>query len=125
MTAVRVRDLRTGAPRGERLGGTLAVEAVAVGELDGTPIAVTGDRDGTVRVWDLRAGKARGEPLRGHGRWIDAVAVREVDGTPIAVTGGRYGLRVWDLRAGGRTAAPGLAVQATDDRGFMRWRSGR
>jgi hypothetical protein len=42
------------------------VSAVAVGELDDRPVAVTGSRDGTVQVWDLRAGTPVGEPLTGH-----------------------------------------------------------
>ena len=65
---VRVWDLRTGTARGEPLPGSegFGLLAVAVGEVDGTPVAVSGGLDGTVRVWDLRTGTARGAPLRGH-----------------------------------------------------------
>ena len=64
---VRLWDLRTGQTRGEPLRGhSTFVNAVAIGEADGIPIAVSGDADGTVRVWDLRTGQARGRPLRGH-----------------------------------------------------------
>ena len=61
---------------------------MAAGEVDGTPVAVSGGPDGTVRVWDLRAGAARGEPLRGTKPRGLAVAAGEVDGIPVAVTGG-------------------------------------
>ena len=82
-------DLATGAPRGEPLTGhDGAVCAVAVGELDGRPVAVTGGDDGTVRVWDLATGAQRGEPLTGHDGSVRAVAVGELDGRPVVVTGG-------------------------------------
>lgn len=75
------------------------VTAVAAGTLDGTPVAVSGGGDGTVRVWDLRAGSARGQPLAGHEGVVLAVAVGQVDGVPVAVSGGDDGtVRVWDLR---------------------------
>ena len=80
---VRVWNLRTGTARGEPLPGHIArVMAVAVGEVDETPVAVTGGLDRTVRACDLRTGTALGEPFRGHAGWVTAVAVGEVDGTP-------------------------------------------
>jgi len=80
-------------------GHTDAVLAVAVGA--GGRIAVSGGRDGTVRVWDL-AGTAAPQVLTGHDTWINAVAV-SADGR-IAVSGDRRGtVRVWDLAG---TAAP-------------------
>ena len=50
------------------------VAAVAAGALpDGTPVIISGGRDGTVRVWRLADGTPVGEPLTGHGggwaRW--------------------------------------------------------
>ena len=66
--AVRVWDLRTGAARWEALSDDSGgVKAVAVGEVHGTPVAVTGGRDG-VRVRDLRTGAPRGERLGRLGR---------------------------------------------------------
>jgi WD40 repeat protein len=51
---VRVWDLGTGDPVGGPFTGhTDAVFAVAVGELDGRPVVVSGSRDSTVRVSDL------------------------------------------------------------------------
>ena len=55
-------------------GHTDGVTAVAVGGLpDGTPVIVSGGKDGTVRVWRLADGTMVGKPLR-HGGVI-AVAV--------------------------------------------------
>ena len=119
---IRVWDLRTGAAHGKPLvhRGVLSrllhghgdvyrriVEAVAVGDVDGTPVAVSGGLGGTVRVWDLRTGAARGEPLANLTGPVDAVAVGEVDGTPVAVSGSYDGtVQVWDLRTGAARGEP-------------------
>ncbi len=83
------------------------VNAVAVGRLDGRPIAVTGSDDYTVRVWDLATGQPVGEPLTGHTDRVNAVAVGQLDGRPIAVTGSDdYTVRVWDLTTGQPVGEP-------------------
>ena len=101
--------------------------AVAVGELDGRPIAVSGTEDGTVRVWDLQTGAPQRELLTGDGDWaVMAVAVGELDGRPIAVSGTEDGtVRVWNLQTGaperelltgGTEAVTGMALGELDGR---------
>ena len=77
-----------------------SVRSVAVGELDGRQVIVSGGEDWTVRVWDLASGTPRGEPLRGH--YLPCVSsVGELDGRPVIVSGGLDGtVRVWDLASG-------------------------
>jgi WD40 repeat protein len=86
---------------------TDSVQAVAVGELDGRPVAVSGAYDGTVRVWDLARGSPVGQPLTGHTSEVRAVAVGTLDGRPIAVSGDNHRtVRVWDLARGTPVGQP-------------------
>ncbi|HEX5301374.1 MAG TPA: caspase family protein [Streptosporangiaceae bacterium] len=72
--------------------------AVALAIRNGTPIAVSGGEDGTIRIWDLVRGLPVGPPLAGHAKPVRAVAVTEVDGIPVAVSVGDDGsVRTWDL----------------------------
>jgi WD40 repeat protein len=91
-------DPATGAPIGNPLTGhTQEVNAVAVGQLDGRPIVVSGSRDNTVRMWDVATGIPMGNPLTGHTQEVNAVAVGQLDGRPIVVSGSRDNtIRVWD-----------------------------
>ncbi|MGW5406394.1 AAA family ATPase [Streptomyces spiralis] len=88
-------------------GHTLGVEAVACAVLHGRPVAVSGGRDGTVRIWDLAAGRPVGKPLTGHRAGVTAVACTELDGRPVAVSGGGDStVRIWDLAAGRPVGKP-------------------
>ncbi len=87
--------------RNTLVGHTGVVGAVACSAVNGVPVAVTGDGDGTVRVWDLASGTPVGEPFTGHTGAVGAVACSTVNGVPVAVTGGGDGtVRVWDLASG-------------------------
>ncbi|MYQ70689.1 hypothetical protein GTY78_06455 [Streptomyces sp. SID4934] len=75
-----------------------AVDCVHVG---GVPVAVTGSRDLTVRVWDLLTGKPFGAPLGRHSNDVIGVACAVIDGIAVAASSDRYGfMRVWTLGAG-------------------------
>jgi len=58
--------------------------SVACTLLDGRPVAVSGGRDETVRVWELATGQPLGEPLTGHTETVEAVACTLLDGRPVA-----------------------------------------
>ncbi|MGH3885207.1 MAG: hypothetical protein ACRDSZ_01345, partial [Pseudonocardiaceae bacterium] len=75
--------------------------AVAVAELDGRPVVVSGSDDHTVRVWELPTGAPVGKPFTGHTDWVRAVAVAELDGRPVVVSGSDdHTVRVWELPTG-------------------------
>jgi hypothetical protein len=68
---------------------------------DGTPAAVTGGDDATVRLWNFTNNDQVGQPITGDGLTaVKAVAVASLNGKPIAVSGQLFGdVRVWDLDA--------------------------
>jgi len=77
------------------------VHAVAMGEMDGEPVVVTGSFDHTVRLWDPATGQSLGEPLIGHTGMVWTVAMGEVDGEPVVVSGAFDGtVCLWDARKG-------------------------
>jgi WD40 repeat protein len=83
------------------------VNAVAVGDLDGRPIAVTGSADTTARIWDLITNQQIGQPLIGHEGDVDAVAIGELDEYSVVLTAGADGsVRVWDLSTGQEFGSP-------------------
>ncbi|WP_223838007.1 caspase family protein [Streptomyces venezuelae] len=87
-------------------GHTRRVWCVAVGLLDGRPVAVTGGLDRTALVWDLQAQRQIGDPLP-VGIGVNAVAIGEVGDYTVALTGGDDGtVRIWDLSAGQEYGEP-------------------
>jgi WD40 repeat protein len=93
--------------RNALVGHTAYVNAVACTVLEGRPVAVTGSKDCTVRVWDLATGQPVGQPLTGHTNEVEAVACTVLEGRPVAVTGSKdCTVRVWDLTTGGPAGGP-------------------
>lgn len=88
-----------------------AVAAVALGEVEGRPVVVTGLEDGTIRIWQLGNPASPAVVLRGHDGPVWSVAIREVGAaisrtrvgtggsgrnTTIIVSGGQdHTVRVW------------------------------
>lgn len=80
-----------------------SVTAAGVVELDGRPHAVTGNNEGTVRLWDLTTGAETRELAGAHNGEVSALRVVELNGRPHAITGGEDGsVLVWDLSTGTR-----------------------
>jgi WD40 repeat protein len=108
-STVRIWDLATGEQIGEPLAGhTDGVAALAVTELHGGPVAVSGGDD-SIFVWDLKSGSAPASRPRAGGPGVFvAVAVTELDGREVAVTGtSDAGLaQVWDLTDGAQVGEP-------------------
>ncbi|GGK56618.1 hypothetical protein Ppa06_10250 [Planomonospora parontospora subsp. parontospora] len=78
-----------------------SVTAVAVAQLEGRPVIVSGSSDLTVRMWDLSTGKQISEPLTGHSKSISAVAVAQLNGRPIIISGSWDNtIRMWDPTTG-------------------------
>ena len=80
------------------------VIGIAVGEVDGRAVAVSGNFFGTdrgiLRVWDLAAEK---QPLKGsligHYAGVQALAITQLDDQPVLVSGGfDRAIGVWDLK---------------------------
>jgi WD40 repeat protein len=87
------------------------VTAVAAGVRQGRPVIVSGDENGTVRVWDLDTGELVLGPLAGRDDGtVTAVAVGVRQGRPVIVSGGgdsRAGtVQVWDLDTGEPVPGP-------------------
>ncbi|GHF69697.1 WD40 repeat protein [Amycolatopsis bartoniae] len=101
-TTLLVWDLPEWRLLGRLAGHTQGTQCVAVTEVDGRPVAVTGGGwEGTVRLWDLTLADQRlGDPAPGHGRHILELAVLDRDGHRLAVSAGLDKTAfVWDLEA--------------------------
>ncbi len=76
-------------------GHILALDTAVVGD---RPLAVTGGRDETLRIWDLADGTGVGAPLVGHRGSVKAVETTTLRGRHVVLSGGEDDvIRVWDL----------------------------
>lgn len=134
---IRVWDLRRATQIGLPMAGSTyvdgipgAVEAVAIGDLGGAPVAVTAGADGSVRIWDLRRRSQLGGPMIGdtgtsRDRGVTSVATGDLDGTPIAVTGARDGtVRIWDLGRREQAGPPMITYRDPRDERVVSLRDG-
>lgn len=105
-------------PAGAIVHDNSRVFAVAVAELDGRPVAISGG-DATIRVWDLASGRPVADPLAGDqdgSIYAYAVAAAELDGRPLIAAGGDDGIvRVWDLATSVPVGAPLVGREDEDE----------
>lgn len=104
---VEARDATTG----DRLWGPASghldlVEALAIGQVGGRPVVVSGCRDRTVRMWDANSGDCIGRPLGGHRADVDAVTVGPVGDRTIVVSSSGLTFRMWDAATRKRYGDP-------------------
>ncbi len=87
-------------------GHTKEVWCVATGDLDGRPVAVTGARDRTIRIWDLTSQRQVGKPMEANVP-VSAVAIGDLDEYTVVLAGGIDGaVHVWDLSSGQQLGEP-------------------
>ena len=89
------------------------MNAVALGQVDGRAVIVSGGDDATVRVWYAATGRPVGDPFTGHTDSVRAVALGQVEGRAVIVSGGADAtVRVWDAATGRPTSASGVTSWA-------------
>jgi WD40 repeat protein len=83
------------------------VSAVALGQVGGRAVVVSGSDDITVRVWDAATGTPVGGPFTGHTRGVSAVALGQVGGRAVIISGSYdRTVRVWDAATGAPVGDP-------------------
>jgi WD40 repeat protein len=83
------------------------VDGIALGEIDGRVVVVSGSDDRTIRLWYARNGAPIGQPLAGHTSAVRAVALGAVDGRAVVVSGSwDTTIRLWDAGTGAPIGQP-------------------
>lgn len=104
-SALRVWDLETGQlVAGPLSGHTDYVLKIAMGEVNGRPLLVSGGRDYTVRVWELDAGSSLSRKPADIG---GGIAVAQLSGRPVVLAGAVDGAtHVFDALTGDEARPP-------------------
>jgi len=80
------------------------VSAIAVSRMNGRDVVVSGDEEGTIRIWDP-SGQVEPTSLSAHDHDVRSVAICYVDGRDVIITAGQQrasdsstgSVRLWDL----------------------------
>lgn len=85
--------------RRSEAGYAMDVLAMAAGELDGRPIAVTSGsaEDRALLLWDLTNDPPSALVLAPDPGYVKAITLADIDGRPHVITGGELGVWTWDL----------------------------
>ncbi|MGI5127055.1 WD40 repeat domain-containing serine/threonine protein kinase [Pseudonocardia sp. CA-107938] len=104
--AVEVWDAATRTSIGRTPKAAGSVQSLAVAELDGQPVVVSGGEQ-TLQVWDLASRQPVGAPIAATDRPITAVATARLDGRAVILAGDQGGsITVWDLATHERVGRP-------------------
>ncbi len=95
------------------------VTSVALGQVEGRFVIISGGLDGMVRRWDAISGEPIGEPLTGYHGPVTSTAIGVVNGRPMIVSGGGS-LQRWDAISGKPIGEPlmgrSVAIGVVDGR---------
>jgi WD40 repeat protein len=81
---------------------SLVGETFAVGNMNGRPVIVSGDKEGTIRIWDLPTGEPRGAPLvQDKSKGSQSLVLGQLAGRSVIVSATRTTvsttMKVWQI----------------------------